>query len=277
MVEKGSLPITTEPADFETSRGFDLAKLLAIEPETIRVACGFDDIQEYMHCEVNHIIPKALADQLQSVVNWQLVNSTPKRNISAVLFVGHTDQKKESIHIQEAQATIVIDRRKANDDGKYGYWLDSVDIAGIFPDSNKYKRIVAVSYRTWDEYDAWHINASVSDQEFPDEPEDHSIIGILTAPTWPIPSFADYYPINAGLITQGMIDVLPVTHKKVIKICPEPNVTFLSPDGSTDNLPGFHEGLWVARVGSTYLVGFSSDNNTNTWSVSIPVTLDKIA
>jgi hypothetical protein len=194
------------------------------------------------------------------------------------LFLGRKSNDKESVAIDEAQATVYIHRGAEGgnklDGGKYvSTWVET---SGLFSDSNGEQRIVGVKYGTWGsdpkECIAAGVTVSFSDAEYERQPTpmDSFIPATvdITDHKWGI------YFTNAYM-TQGMIDSLPEPHKKAINLNSNPKGGIsIYEIGGRDREIDFDQGISMSIKEDVVEVGLSKRlGGKPPWTIGIPRTL----
>ncbi|OGK19842.1 hypothetical protein A3C23_04015 [Candidatus Roizmanbacteria bacterium RIFCSPHIGHO2_02_FULL_37_13b] len=268
-----TLPISHRPTNPKAVKRFDIEKLLEIREKTERQDCSVEAIQQYLRETIGFEIPQAAAvGQILRTQRWQLVTVKPEDDIAALLFIAGDPSEQGPMPIEQAHATLIINRCPYNQDETYG--IDDIQIAGVITDSNESPRILAVSYRTFGEMDAYRINISVTDDEFPDPPEDGSFVSLLMRPTLLIPTDFEH-PAHAGLITEGMMKRQGIpSHHKVLCCEPKSNVTVISQRPA----PDYFDRATLEQVDSLYRINFHPENakSLTSWSLDVPIALDPV-
>lgn len=269
---------------------FKLEDILLHEQETERVNCEFEAIQQFLQAERQYRIPSDLANPLQQMAKWQLVIPTTF-DVAQLLFLGRIADDREYIPISEAQATVFIHRGAEGGSwskprGRYSItWLE---LAGIFPDSNGSERILGVFYVCYPHSQdsqvdnvsdedrsracATKVHVSIADGEYTRRPTvmDSFMPPLIDIPTRP------WVPKPSALITQGMLDYLPESHRKVLNIPTKSTFYLYQMGGRVDQEIDFDQGISLKIEGGKVTVGLVSPlGNRKPWTISVPETLEK--
>lgn len=251
-----------------------LEQILLHESETVRVDCEFEDIQHLLLRDRQQYIPNDLANLVRQMARWQLVVPTTF-DVGQLLFLGRSFDNKQDISFRDAQATVFIHRAAEGGDTKKPQWkycVNWLELVGIVPDSNGNNRIVGVYYGAGHLMKATHIQVSIADDEYQRS---------LTVMDSFIPAIEEIptryrVPNTIGLITQGMIDALPESHKRVLSVFPNSTFHLHQFGGREDQEIDFDQGISLQIKERKVEVGLVSPlGNRRPWTISIPETLEK--
>lgn len=252
-----------------------LEQILLHESETVGVDCEFEDIQQLLLRDRQQCIPNDLANLARQMARWQLVVPTTF-DVGQLLFLGRISDNKQNISFRDAQATIFIHRAAEGGDVKkpqWKYYVNWLELVGIFPDSNGNNRIVGVFYGAGHLMRATHVEVSIADDEYRRSLTvmESFIPAIVKIPT------RYRVPNTIGLITQGMIGALPEPHKRVLSVFPNPTFHLHQIGGREDQEIDFDQGITLHIKDGKVEVGLEAPlGGRKPWTVSVPEVLKSV-